>query len=171
MELFENTQKGAVISEDGKYRYQLWRIWDESKPLILFMMLNPSTADADKDGLSIRRCINFAKDWGAGGFYVGNLCAFRSSNPKDLLKESDPIGENTHHIAEMVKKTMLVVCAWGNSPVVKKIFTKGNEMIIFNYLQANLFYIELSQDGTPKHPLYLRKELEPKQWHQNLIAS
>jgi hypothetical protein len=70
----------AIISEDNQYRYQLLRVWDETLPRILFIMMNPSTADATKDDPIIRRVISFAKSWGYGGVYVGNLFAFRSTD-------------------------------------------------------------------------------------------
>lgn len=87
-------EKTAIISEDEKYRYQLSRCWDETKPRILFIMLNPSTADANIDDPTIRRVISFAKSWGYGGVYVGNLFAFRSTDPKGLKQIADPVGEN-----------------------------------------------------------------------------
>ena len=65
--------RSAVLSDCGNYRYQLHRTWDESLPKCMFMMLNPSTADADIDDNTIRRCIGFAKLWGYGGLMVGNL--------------------------------------------------------------------------------------------------
>lgn len=161
-ELFTENTKGAIISDCGKYRYQLWRIWDDSKPKVMFMMCNPSTANADKDDPTIRRCIGFAKTWGYGGLYVGNLFAFRSSNPKDLLNASDPIGkENLKHIAEMRDKSQIVVLAWGNSPIVESLLSDTD----YAPLQGmKPFFLELSKNGTPKHPLYLKKELVPKQF-------
>ena len=73
---------GADISSDNKYRYSLWRIWDKNKPIILFIMLNPSTADAVNNDKTMTRVKNFAESWGYGGVYVGNLYAFRSTDPK-----------------------------------------------------------------------------------------
>lgn len=54
-------------------------------------MLNPSTADENVDDPTIRRCINFAKDWGYGGMYVGNLFAFRTAYPKELKEAGFPV--------------------------------------------------------------------------------
>ena len=99
-------KKHAVISHDDKYRYQLSRIWDEEKPMVLFIMLNPSTADADVDDPTIRRVVNFAKSWGYGGVFVGNLYAFRSTDPKVLRYIDDPIGEeNIQHIQSLIGLT------------------------------------------------------------------
>ena len=83
----------AVISECGKYRYSLTRIWDESKPKVMFIMLNSSTANANNDDPTIRRCINFAKAWGFGDLYVCNIFAYRATNPQELLKVDNPFGD------------------------------------------------------------------------------
>jgi len=76
----------ATFSPCRKYRYSLFRIWDEDKSLVLFIGLNPSTADEKEDDPTIRRCINFAKQWGwgYGGLIMGNLFSFRATQPSDL---------------------------------------------------------------------------------------
>ena len=96
-------KKHTIISQDNKYRYQLSRIWDERKPTVLFIMLIPSTADADIDDPTIRRVVNIAKSWGYGGVFVGNLYAFRSTDPKGLQYTDNPIGEdNIQHIQSLI---------------------------------------------------------------------
>ncbi|TMF61888.1 MAG: DUF1643 domain-containing protein, partial [Chloroflexi bacterium] len=69
--------RGATFSADRRYRYRLWRRWDGARPVVAFVMLNPSTADARRDDPTIRRCIGFAKSWGFGGVEVVNLFAYR----------------------------------------------------------------------------------------------
>lgn len=157
--LFEESNKGAILSECETYRYQLWRIWDESKPKVLFIMLNPSTADADIDDPTIRRCIGFAKSWGYGGLFVGNIFAYRSTEPKGLFEADDAVGvDNNYHLEQMSEKCEIAVCAWGNSPIVNKMNTTHKPL---KNVRIPLHYIELSKDGTPKHPLYLKSELKP----------
>ena len=80
--LKKQTQSGADFSECGRYRYKLWRTWDDVRPVVMFIMLNPSTADATADDPTIRRCIGFAHDWGYGGVRVGNLFAWRTPYPQ-----------------------------------------------------------------------------------------
>src|ERR1700741_1245036 len=117
--------KSAIISDCKKYRYSLSRVWDSSKPKVLFIMLNPSTADANNDDPTIRRCMNFAKSWGFGSLYVGNLFAFRSKEPTHLLYAEDPIGNlNANHLQTMSEFVDLIVCAWGNAETVYKITDK-----------------------------------------------
>ena len=154
-------EKNAIISEDNKYRYQLSRCWDETKPSILFIMLNPSTADASIDDPTIRRVISFAKSWGYGGVYVGNLFAFRSTDPKGLKQTVDPIGENNlHHIQTLVGLVDKVIYAWGNN---KK------EPNWLRDLVATPYCIDISKKGVPKHPLYLKSDLQPKIYIRNEI--
>lgn len=157
---FTDDSRGAVLASGEKYRYQLWRIWDNKLPKVMFIMLNPSTGDATKDDPTIRRCIGFAKSWGYGGFYVGNLFAFRSKNPIDLLHVFSPVGkENNFHLKSMSDKCELIVCAWGNSYIMKKINYDGNPL---DKIKKPFHCIDQAKDGTPKHPLYLPGDLKPK---------
>jgi hypothetical protein len=78
-ELFKNESKSATISQCGLYRYDLWRRWDSSIPGVAFIGLNPSTADAEKDDPTIRKCVAYAKKWGFGSLCMLNLFAFRAT--------------------------------------------------------------------------------------------
>lgn len=154
--LFEvsSVKKTAVISECGKYRYELSRIWDDKKPKVLFLMLNPSTADANEDDPTIRRCIRFAKDWGYGGLMVGNLFAFRSTDPKNLKYVTEHNHHiNSEHLMNMYWQCEITVCAWGNPPI------ENNSMPLTGF--KNLHYLALTQSFNPKHPLYLKADLKP----------
>ena len=153
----------AFISECGQYRYELRRTWDESKPKVMFIMLNPSTADADIDDPTIRRCIAFAKSWNYGGILVGNLFAYRATEPKTLLTVTDPIGkENITHLKVLSFESDIIVCAWGNSKIVERLGKKlGSDYKPLSEILGRLFYLELANDGTPKHPLYLKGDLKP----------
>lgn len=160
------TSSGAIISECKKYRYQLARIWDDKKPTVTFIMLNPSTADANKDDATIRRCIGFASSWGFGGIKVVNLFPYRSTDPKELLKARNPFGDSNHrHIFSCFNNSEKTVCAWGNSAIVNKLIKKYSlYMPLLNIPTEELHYIELANDGTPKHPLYLPKIAQLKKY-------
>lgn len=84
-------QKEASISGCGRYRYALHRWWGHGTTLG-FIMLNPSTADADIDDPTIRRCMGFARDFGYDGIRVFNLYAYRATKPADLWKADEPTG-------------------------------------------------------------------------------
>jgi hypothetical protein len=146
--------KGAIFSTDNIYRYQLSRIWDDSKPKILFIMLNPSTADDFVDDPTIRRVINYANTWGYGGVYVGNLYAFRSTDPKGLNSVDDPIGpENITNIQMLIGLVDKIIYAWGND--------KKEPEWLKTCVDAP-YCIDISKKGIPKHPLYLKKSLTPQ---------
>jgi len=85
-------QKGAVVDKTELYRYSLWREWNIDAPKLVFIMLNPSKADAYIDDPTLRRCIGFAKSWGFGSLTVINLFAYRSTKPSELRQVNDPVG-------------------------------------------------------------------------------
>jgi hypothetical protein len=105
---------GAGASFEGPYRYLLWRRWAEAAS-VLFVMLNPSTADAHHDDPTIRRCLGFARAWGFGALEVVNLFAWRATDPRELRRAHDPVGpRNDHVIAEAAGRSHAVIAAWGN---------------------------------------------------------
>ena len=148
----------AVISNCNKYRYKLTRTWNEDKGKVLFIMLNPSTADEKTDDLTTRRCINFAKNWGFGGIMIGNIYPFRAKRPKDLrkwLKDEEVDHEyveydNINHVYGMAQQAEQVVCAWGcNHPGIPDWIEELKQE-----LDTDLLFLELCKDDiTPKHPL------------------
>jgi hypothetical protein len=147
----------AVISEDKQYRYLLTRIWDNDKPMINFIGLNPSTADQVDNDPTMRRCINFAKAWGYGGLYMTNLFAYRTSKPKELFKVQQPIGvENDNYLIETGKKVKKVVFAWGASGSFL-----NRDKQVFDIISKG-YYIALTKENHPRHPLYLKSDLKLK---------
>lgn len=88
---------GAAIA--GEYRYKLWRVTGApGTSVALFVMLNPSTADATDDDPTIRRCIRFARDWGHARLLVANLYALRATDPRALSRHPDPVGIGRAHV-------------------------------------------------------------------------
>ena len=82
-QLFDKeVERTAFISPCERYRHALGRHWDNDKGFVLFIMLNPSTADAQQDDPTIRRCMDFAKRWGFGGIEACNLFDWRATDPK-----------------------------------------------------------------------------------------
>jgi len=167
IEKYSPMTKEALISECGDYRYKLSRVWDQSKSSVMFIMLNPSTADAEKDDRTITRCINFAKSWGYGGIMVGNLYAYRATSPEKLSRVCDPLGpDNLICLRSMAPKSAKIICAWGHKHIVDVLEKKFKVIESLRILleKRRIYYLELSKNGVPKHPLYLKKELEPKIW-------
>lgn len=151
-------KKSAIISECGKYRYRLERTWDPEAPKLGFIMLNPSTADANEDDPTIRRCIGYAKSLSYGGIIVCNLFAYRATNPKDLLSAENPEGPNNfEHVYQMSQDAHIIILGWGNGGLVKKLKRPG-----YVELLANIYALKENKDGTPTHPLFLKGDLIPE---------
>lgn len=144
-------RSGAVFSADGRYRYRLWRRWDRAKPVVAFVMLNPSTASARRDDPTIRRCIAFARAWGFGGLEVVNVFAYRATDPRRLREVADPVGPwNARYLRTVVGRAALVVLAWGAR-------ASEDEMLAFPGARC----LGLTRSGQPRHPLYLRRDTVP----------
>lgn len=112
--LFDTLRRSADFSSCRTWRYTLIREWDDQKPRLLFVLLNPSTADAEKDDPTNRRGIGFASRWGFGSVVFVNLFAIRSPDSKTIKQVSDPIGpENDHYIERESSRANKIICAWG----------------------------------------------------------
>lgn len=159
----------AILSSCGCYRLELRRIWDNGLPLLVVVMLNPSTADAEKDDPTLLALFWFARLWGYGGVLVVNLHGFRTSKPSGLFKAAvagfDTIGpENHQHVGDAldyaVGTTRRVLVAWGtggrelglDAHVASRIRARGLEMICLGR----------NRDGSPKHPMARGKHRIPR---------
>lgn len=144
--------RGAVLSEDRRYRYRLWRLWDDT-PALLWVMLNPSVADADFDDPTIRKCIGFARRWGYGGIQVVNLFAWRATKPDELNYAHDPIGPNNDvHISQAVRMCPDKIIAWG-ARLPSRFPDRASEVL--GVLGNNVSCLRRSATGMPHHPLYI----------------
>lgn len=145
---------GASIDETGKYRYSLYRDWGlfgESNCQVAWIMLNPSTADAEQDDPTIRRCMRFSTLWGYDSLVVVNLYALRATNPKNLLLDHSPMGaRNPDYIKMAIRESQLVVAAWG---AFKLGVPDALKPILHN---TNLWCLGTTKMGSPKHPLYVK---------------
>lgn len=144
----------AIISQCGIYRYLLTRPGDlcGDRPPALFVMLNPSTADATVDDPTIRRCRAFGAAWGCRGIEVVNLYALRATNPDDLWTVDDPIGpDNDRMLATKASEHREVICAWGRNAQADRV---DAVVAILRAAGAQLLCFGTNQDGSPVHPLY-----------------
>lgn len=104
----------AAFSPCGRYRYLLRRTWDQERAGVLFVMLNPSTADGVRDDPTIRRCVGFARSWGYGSLTVANLFAFISTNPGALMLYPERVGPENDTALRVARHTAnTIVVAWG----------------------------------------------------------
>ncbi len=161
-------RRSAVLSRElneqgiARYRYVLERTWDYERPLALWIMLNPSTADAFVDDATIRRCRDFSKTYGMGSIRVINMFAFRTHNPKRMLAAAaagvDVVGPQNDELiigdlAGMNVKGGLTICAWGTGGPVAKLLVEREAWLREHYYGA--WCLGQTKDGHPKHPLYL----------------
>lgn len=152
--------RGATIDATGTYRYHLWRAWGEG-PRLVWVMLNPSTADADIDDPTIRRVTSFTRREGYPGFEVVNLFGLRATDPSALWGHPDPVGpENDRHLLGACDKAAKVVVAWGvhgNSfGVVKDNVTRDRVVCRELRMMGRAPYcLGVTKGGSPRHPLYV----------------
>jgi len=157
----KNMMMGAEFSACGQFRYWLWRAWEWKgfANQVMFVGLNPSTADATIDDPTIRRCIRFAKDWGYSGMMMLNAYAYRATDPKQLKRANFPVGsDNDEELSYRAKQAGLVVACWGvNCPPQRA-------LDVAHTIGKPLHCVDVSKHGAPMHPLYLPAELKPKPW-------
>lgn len=152
--------RGAVLSGDGVYRYRLWRVWDDDLAPTAFLMLNPSTADADRDDPTLRRCMGYARSWGAGGVVLVNLFAFRATDPADLVR-AQRVGRDVagpardEHLRRVFSVADVVVCGWGAHPLAA---AEAPRVLALVPQGVEVSCLGRTKDGAPRHPLYLRAD-------------
>jgi hypothetical protein len=162
----ENEIRGAKLSPCKRYRYYISRIWDPSPEsgYVLFIGLNPSTADHTKDDATVRRWRSLAKEWGYGGFYAINLYAFRATKQTELWKAEDPVGAKTNFWIEVImKRCVYALACWGVGDRMKR-GPKVARLLSKRFMEIHC--LTKTNEGHPHHPLRLSKSLQPVIWHQ-----
>ena len=157
-------ERAARISECGKYRYTLLRRWGNRPKGVTWVMLNPSTADDTEDDNTIRKCMEFTKRWGYDAMLVVNLFALRATDPRKLEGQKEPWGpENAGWVAQSCRQADMVVAGWGS---VKPKMRTAAEITIGLIREAGFYFkcLGANQDGSPKHPLYLKYDTRLMLW-------
>lgn len=157
---------GANISPCGVYRYLLWRQWDVAKPIQLWCMLNPSTADGTEDDPTIRKCMGFSEHSGFGAIMVVNLFAYRATSPADMKKTANSIGpDNTFVWAEAMRRYTNgygAMAAWGShgadTPAEAAFVDMAREQ------KVTLWTLRPTNKDAPGHPLYIPYTAQPQVW-------
>jgi hypothetical protein len=157
------TPAGAKFSRCRRWRYLLWRCWDDAKPVANFLMLNPSTADEFKLDPSCTRARNYAERWGFGALVVTNIFGWRSTDPAALRTVEDAVGRgNDAAIVKAAKEAKLVVCAWGNHGL--HLERAERVIALLRGQNVKLSFLRMNGEGQPAHPLYLPSSLKPTPW-------
>ena len=145
---------GAIFDVNGRYRYSLWRSWSTHYPRIVFILLNPSSADEQRNDPTIRRCMGFARAWNFGSMEVVNLFAYRATDYRELFKVSDPIGEeNNHFLLQAVERCSTVVLGWGTRGTL---LGRDRQVISLLAHRNDVYCLGIMKDGKPRHPLYIK---------------
>ena len=163
----EPVKRGAYFSPCRTWRYSLFRMWDESVERVVFVGLNPSTADETKDDPTIRRCMDFARRWGYGGIIMLNLFAFRATKPEEMKAAADPVGPLNDQTISFWIQQRVVVCAWGvhggfrgRGREVRRRLRDPDALL----RPKRVCILRETRDGHPSHPLYLPATMEPVPW-------
>lgn len=172
MEIFEATNEGrngAVLSSCKTYRYRLDRWWSDGD-CVVWVMLNPSTADASVDDQTIRKCVGFSKLWGYGRLVVVNLFALRSTDPTALARSTDAFGvQNDYYIAQAMESAAEVIVAWGCQQHMSTEKLKRRPAQLAEFIKALRPDVEVNclgyrKDGAPRHPVMLPYSTERQPW-------
>jgi hypothetical protein len=155
LELFKNNASGAAFSDNRKHRFVLWRAWDESKPEVIFIGLNPSTANETKPDPTITRVVSFAKQWGFGSVTMLNLFTYVTAHPEELKKCNDPLLMADHYLKLYATDAEKIIFAWGK---FKQAEERAKEVIA---MFPNAYCLVKNKDGSPRHPLYVPGNTEP----------
>ena len=160
----------ATISDCGRYRYDLTRVVT-SNPVgvVVFIGINPSTADAQSNDHSVRKMIGFTSRWGYGVFRLGNVFGYRATDVRELARVDNPVGPaNDIYLREMLAQASLVVPCWGNAgklpPRLRGRIATVSAMLrgldVFTPVQC----LGRTKSGDPKHPLTLGYDTRLEDW-------
>ena len=161
----------AIFSDCGRYRYRLERIWDPQKPIVPWVLLNASTADANRNDPTVTRLIGFTRRWNFGGFVLVNAYAAVATRPRDLFAMVDNVGkENQYHVQTAIRdsqaklhlfaraRRLAVIVAWGNHGR-----RYGHDRTVMNWIRSvdppvGIQCLGVTKPGCPVHPLYRRAD-------------
>jgi hypothetical protein len=143
----------AVLSDCGRYRYELTRQWGpDPGRRVCWIMLNPSTADAIETDQTLEKCVGFSQRWGYDGLVLVNLFAWRATDPRQLGHADDPVGpDNWAHVEAAVTSSPLVVVAWGNKG-------ESGSRAMLNFLTVRgikPMCLGITAKAEPRHPCRL----------------
>lgn len=157
------TACSALYSPCERYRYDLSRVWAPDRPALMWIMLNPSKATEIDDDPTILRCEKRTRLLGYGAMKVCNLFALRETHPARLRQAASPVGEqNAAVVAKGASWADHILCAWGVHGT-----HQGQDQVMLQALKpfrSKLLVLGLTQDGHPRHPLYLPYAAKPMPW-------
>ena len=156
--LWQNDEHVLVMFDHmARHRYRLSVTWETGKPECLFVMLNPSTADAGKPDATLYQCMNIAKRQGFGSLEVVNLYSLRTKSPQVLFASDERHHpQNDRHLADAIGNARQVIVAWGQHGG-----REGRDQVVLNRIREagkTPYCLETTRNGMPKHPLFLKSD-------------
>ena len=156
----EDSVVQARFSDCNRYRYELSEIWDSTKPMLFWVLMNPSVANLNHSDPTLIKTGKYARAWGYGGQLIGNVHAYRATDSIEMHLVDDPVGpENDDALLSMAKRAEMIVLAYGMPP--KKLRARGLQVANLLAKNYDLHSLKLNMDGSPSHPLYLPANLSP----------
>jgi len=160
--LFDNLGLStAEFSPCRRYRYALFRTWEKRGLSVMFVGLNPSTADETENDPTVRRCMGFAARWGYKGLIMANAFAYRATDPREMKAADDPVGpDNDEWLRRLAFQAGAIVIAWGVHGV-----HRGRDAEVLKVLEPwPLLCLGKTKGGQPRHPLMLRADEQPRRF-------
>ena len=170
----EMVRSDAIFSDCGRYRYWLERIWDLGKPILLWVLLNGSTAGSVRNDPTVKRVIGFTKHWEFGGLWLVNAYAAMATKPRDLLAMDDNVGpRNRYYVQKTVRDAWQrtrdlskshespVIVGWGNDGAQGDQDLRVLEWILHAGVPVRLQCLGVTRRGCPRHPLYCAADTAP----------
>lgn len=149
----DNEPSGAVFTDARTHRLYLWRRWNKEGPWVMFIGLNPSTADERLNDPTVRRCIGFAVKWGYGGMFMCNVFTLVSTDPKKLNAET-PIAMGAHLAMRVIRnRCEEAVAGWGN--LITQVRAGEERVERIKRDLSPLYCLGMTKQGHPRHPLYM----------------
>jgi len=153
----EYSSTACKYSACKHYRYLLSRSWQQGAGRVVFIGLNPSTADAVNDDPTIKRCVDYAARWGFAHMDMVNLFSFRATQPELLMAAKNPVGPcNDSWLDKSIARSDLAIACWGNHG------SYLNRSSLINDRYPQLLCLKTTARSQPAHPLYLSAALLPR---------
>lgn len=153
-------ESNVSFDETKTYRYALERNWDETKGRVLFIMLNPSSADDMSEDRTSKRCLDFAKTLGYGSLEIVNLFAYIATDRKQLLAVEKEVAigpENENYVIRALNRADMILAAWGENCKYHR-RDKDIQALFGGY---HIHCLGKTRQGFPRHPLYLSRDTQP----------
>lgn len=165
--LMDGVRGDAEFSGDGRHRILMRRWLGEAFPkrYLLFIGMNPSTADATVNDPTCAREWTFARREGFDAMIKANVGDYRATHPKMLL-EPGVVASSPANLpairAAAAGADKVVLC---HGKLNKALVPAGAALVeAMREDGIDLWCFGVNGDGSPKHPLYLRADTPLVRW-------